>query len=71
MEKLGFVFLKNVNVIISNACQGQGRPSTRMMMGMLIVDDISYFDVDVDVLSLLRMFSVHPFVHSAEVVEVP
>ena len=42
-----------------------------MMMGMLIVDDVSYFDVDVDVLSLLRMFSVHPFVHSAEVVEVP
>ena len=40
-------------------------------MGMLIVDDVSYFEVDVDVLSLLRMFSVHPFVHSAEVVEVP
>ena len=40
-------------------------------MGMLIVDDVSYFEVDVDVLSLLRMFSAHPFVHSAEVVEVP
>ena len=40
-------------------------------MLMLIVDYVSYFDVDVDVLSLLRMFSVHPFVHSAEVVEVP
>ena len=40
-------------------------------MGMLIVDDLSYFEVDVDVLSLLKMFSVHPFVHSTEVVEVP
>ena len=60
-------------LLFSYACQGQGTPSTRMMMGIVIVDDVNYFDVDVivDVLSLLRMFSVHPFVHSAEVVEVP